>query len=666
MGDTSAKLAYLQSTANRIVKAVSVLYGTSENATLREAANALLVEAYGSAPQDTDYPADIAGKLEYLNETKQRIITAMDGLGYDVSGDITFREVANLLYESALEKQVEDFDVSSVPSYWGDDVKAALAYTMLLGDDYVHHLVTTDNHYNVNYRKSPSIMALLQSTGLFSRVINLGDITDSHTQAQADNVLSDYAPFIGNMLFAIGNHDDSGAGSESVLYPLVEDDETLQGNPETFNYYWDDATHKIRYIVYNSPNVASFTPIETWAKGVPDGWAVLILSHYAGMSFMSDFTQAEPISVGTRTPYAKNLRPFFMANDSKFFAGWIAGHEHTDSLAVDTPFGVIHQAVLNNDGHSNDAVPWPKTQGTATEQAVTIMSINPKTKTVKFYRIGAVTRFGRSFEYSYAKPPVGEGHWIPDYWINTTPDFATGTGDAGKRSFLWSELLPLQDENGNKLKYQVYSKSGVSAYWFYAIAMDENYTVTRVSTPQSRLGAFNIGNGNPPSGGGGQTGMPSDAKYAYIAVEWNSANIDASDLVLTDNPTLDTLVSQLGVNFANVTWRENKWVSYNSVTHTFTILDDTGTAVALYVIVNPGATYRLSVNDSGYTTTKPFCQIYGINRWRESSQILYQSKNKGSALPITFTVPETCGLICIGLGDAVGFTDKVVLEEVTT
>ena len=303
-------------------------------------------------------------------------------------------------------------------------------------------------------------MSLLQSTGLFGRVINLGDITDSHTQAQADAVLADYQPFAGNMLFAIGNHDDSGAGSASVLYPLIENDTSLQGTPETFNYYWDDATHKIRYIVYNSPNVASFTPVETWAKGVPDGWAVLILSHYAGMSFMSDFSQAEPVSAGTRTPYAKNLRPFFMANEGKFFAGWIAGHEHTDSLAVDTPFGIIHQAVLSNDGYSNDAAPWPKTGGTATEQAITIMSINPGTKDVKFYRIGKATSYGQRFGYSYAKPPAGQGHWIADYWINTTPDFASGTGDAGKRAFLWSELLPLYDENDDPIVYQAYSSSG--------------------------------------------------------------------------------------------------------------------------------------------------------------------------------------------------------------
>lgn len=604
----------------------------------------------------------IADKLDYLGKTKSRFMKAMSDLGYEVTSATTLRQAVDFLVEEAVRKQADDFDVSSLPEYWGDNVKDALAHVLILGDDYVHHLVTADNHYNINYRKSPDIMALLQDTGLFSRVINLGDVTDTHTQAQADNVLSDYAPFIGNMLFAIGNHDDSGAGSESVLYPLIEDDETLQGTPETFNYYWDDEDYKIRYIVYNSPNVASFTPIATWAKGVPDGWSVLILSHYAGMSFLSDYSQVEPVQAGTRTPYANNLRPFFMANDSKFFAGWIAGHEHTDSLAVDTPFGVIHQAVLNNDGHSNDAVPWPKTQGTATEQAVTIMSINPKAKIVKFYRIGAVTRYGRSFEYSYAKPPVGEGHWIPDYWINATPDFATGTGDAGKRSFLWSELLPLQDENGNKLMYQVYSKSGVSAYWFYAIALDENYTITRVSTTTSRLGAFNIGNGNPSSGGGSKPGMPTGAKFAYIAIEWNSENIDASDFVLTDNPTLETLVSQFGVSFSNVTWRENYWIS----TAPNVLQAESGTAVALYVIVNPGATYRLSVNDSGYTTTRPFCQIYGINRWRWSTTILYQSKGKGSALPITFTVPETCGLICIGLGDAVGFTDKIVLEEVTT
>ena len=280
---------------------------------------------------------------------------------------------------------------------------------------------------------------------------------------------------------------------------------------------------------------------------------------------------------------------------------------------------------------------------------------------MKFYRIGAVTRFGRSFEYSYAKPPVGEGHWIPDYWINTQWNFVQGTGDAGKRAFLWSELLPLMDENGNKLKYQVYSRSGVPAYWLYGLAMDETYTITRVSSGRRRLGAFNIGNGNP-SGGNNQTGMPTDAKFAYIAIEWNSENIDTSDLVLTDNPTLETLISQFGVSFANVVWLENYYIS--SAPSGLTA--DTGTAVALYVIVNPGAQYCLSVNDSGYTTTKPFCQIYGIDRWRESTRILYQSKGQGYALPITFTVPETCGLICIGLGDAVGYTDKVVLEEVTT
>lgn len=603
----------------------------------------------------------VVDKLNYLAATKDKFMQAMKMLGKDVD-ELTLREAVNLLYEDAIDRYADSLDVSTLPAYWEESVKDGLRHTLTLGDGYVHHLVTTDNHYNANYRKSPLIMQVLQSTGLYGRVVNLGDITDTHAQAQADNVLADYQPFLGNLLFAIGNHDDFDGGVNSVLYPLIKDDTSLQGSPETFNYYWDDTTHKIRYIVYNSvSNNSSFSTISGWAQGVEDGWSVLILSHYAGLPFMSDYSQTTPVKT-THSTFAKNLEYFFLSNHQKYLAGVISGHEHTDSLATAAPFEILHQAVLNNDGHSNDAKPWPKTSGTDTEQAVTIMSINPTTKDVRFYRIGKVTSYGRSWGYSYATS-AGSGHWIPDYWINSNNNFASGSSTTGKRAMLWSTILPTKDADGNAIRYQVYARNNETyPYWWYALATKSDGTKKRYSDGNVSNRAVNFG-----AGWGSQGRYTIDTEYEafFVAVEWNSDTISPDNIILTTNPTLEELVDTIGVDFDDAEWINDKYATFNPNSGNVGVSTDAGTATAQYIRVTPGATYRLDVDSEDYPRGALWMAIFGIDRWRWGKEIMRAQESWGVKLPITFTVPNDCGLVCISLGDMVGFTDKVKLEIVT-
>lgn len=384
----------------------------------------------------------LSEKLNYLAETKRRFYAAMDALGYGVTAETTFRDAVNLLYSETFDDEIAEYDYSLLPEYYVDPVKGALKYALMLGNGYIHHTIITDSHFPLNYNHSPLIAKTLQQTGLFSKLIHLGDIMDSYEGlATAESY---FGEFNGEMLFAIGNHEpySDSAKMAEIYNAFLSDFDDLQGTPEEFNYYWDDTTNHVRYIVFNNVNkTASWEknpPWLSWATSLPAGWTFLTLSHYPTLG-----------SLGYHAPRFAAL--------GLNFAGSVYGHQHYD--ASYNIFNGTHAITFLNDGttaqyNSNGTVNTtnPKIQNTANDAVVTIMSFNPTTKDVQFYRIGNHYEIPTVVSYKYN----AESKWLSRKYISGEGQIKDQTASEAVDEYTYNKLVSLKDGNGNAKRTYIY------------------------------------------------------------------------------------------------------------------------------------------------------------------------------------------------------------------
>lgn len=580
----------------------------------------------------------IADKLDYLEKTKSRFMKAMSDLGYEVTSATTLRRAVDYLVEEAVRKQAEDFDVSDLPEYWHESMRDALVHTMMLGDDYVHHLVTTDNHYNTNYKKSVTIQSLLWGTGLFSKVLNLGDLTDTHSAEQATNAIADYHDLYGdNLLFAIGNHDDFSS-DESLLLPLVENNAALQGDVQHFNYYLDDDENKIRYVVLNSPKGGETSTAVERVRTAPDGYHVMILTHYPFYWYRNDFWGEDDI----RDPWDiigdNGLLQTIMLNSVPFI-GVFSGHEHTDGFKDYLNFGLAAQVALNNDGTSNNAKPWPKTQGTNTEQAVTIVSVNTETCDVQFYRIGRTCSFGRNWSYNYGS--ALDAKFAKGVFLNSNKSISGGTA----KQFTYSGALPVRDGQGNLVNYYVINKSEAAIYWAYeflfASGEYKNRPSYEVSSPPGRIKVTRVNHYSAPA---------ATIDQFLFCIEIQNGDADADDFELISN--IEDY--NLGWDFGSVPWIDRLWW-YNGSSYD-------GYAGSKLINVTPGATYRITLDSD--VTCNYFCVMnMGVDGYKKNA--LYNSGGS-KFTQTTITIPTGCKYIVLSGENLSGNTNKVHMTEVTT
>lgn len=524
-----------------------------------------------------------------------------------------------------------DFDVSSLPDYWEDAVRNALVYTTALGDDYVHHLFTTDNHYDVNQKKSVDIQQLLWATGMYSKVICLGDITDGHTQTQADNVIADYEDYGDDFLLAIGNHDDFNSDS-SILLPLIEDNENLQGNDvQHFNYYLDDDENKIRYIVHNAPKSSDFSDKVALVTGAPSGYQCMILSHYPAYAYLSEFS--DPPSQAWDVIGDDGLFSSVLLNDEPFI-GFFCGHEHIDYHVDYLSAGIVHQMALSNDACSSvkDAVHYQKTVGTDTEQAITIVSVNTAKQKVKFYRIGMPTTYGRRWEYSYKKD-------ASEPTIKQLKLLGGGTITEGtKAQFAY---LPALD---NDKYYYLVNNGNTTVHWEYRLDYLNGAYVSRYShgwtfSPFAKVNARCV---VPPS--------TSSADQFLFGFETNETTGSLDDFELVTN--LDQY--DFGYDFDEVPWYDGKWYDGTG------LASYAGYAASDLIKVREGETYRFSVDISGWSTQYLHIAAMTGDGLRHSSLVYI---TKGSTSAASFTIPEGIKYIVISSDQLSGNTDKVQLVQ---
>ena len=373
-----------------------------ELATVKDALSDLDVETDKTLTVE-DKPADakavrdlaLTFDLEFDKEAEKIFLTLNGervGLGVDVSG---------LINPDAV-------NVDDLLIYFRSNVLDAVKHVQSMPKNTVHHVCVTDLHYNTNKRHSAAVCNLLMDSGLFDKLLILGDITDDNTQAQYDNFIADgWGNHNGEIVFALGNHD---IRTPSDGYPTYADfysdflSKAPYGDADTLSYVYTDTTHGIKYVVINTETITvseSDPQIQMIMNAVSDpNWTVFVLGHRNLGVLPDGITWSQSIGTGLT-----NAIKTAIESGSATLGGYICGHQHVDIFTpVDDKF--YHVTLLNDrfetqnyyDGYSVTSRPV----GTIDEHAISIISINSVSCEVEVYRIGAAYS-KRNWKYTYAR-----------------------------------------------------------------------------------------------------------------------------------------------------------------------------------------------------------------------------------------------------------------------
>ena len=466
-------------------------------------------------------------------------------------------------------------DLSDVESYFITDVVNAMNYVKELGTtNWVHHIITTDNHFVKNYGHSTAIVKAMQDSGYFSKVINLGDVSDTDAVADYTEAIANYGQFNGNMLFAIGNHDVQVADYETVFYNAFLSQSTdlvFEGGSTNFNYYWDDSVHHIRYIVFNYGSQSGGADYAiARMKDAPSGYSVITLCHYRNQIQNSALVPM----IGHQLNYIGNIN----------------GHHHID-IAETAYGGQYNDVTLSNDGWANDKEPYIKVDGTDRSQAITIMSINTTTKMVKFYRIGMPTSLGQNWQYTYVQGGSLE-YWESGYYWNL------GYLSASETCFYCTKLFPASDSGGN-ITYRFYSRTGAitRAYVIGMNASGDFETGQRLSAAASAIWN-NIGFLTKNASGTTPWKQAVVSFLLSVNSDGNIASVD--DIVVTTDPV------PLGVSYDNVTWESGNYINSSGVN----TADENGVLTYGFDIL-PSTTYHFYIDEADWSTSFMWAYLYG-------------------------------------------------------
>lgn len=295
--------------------------------------------------------------------TGSEIDTAYDYFGIEIFTGIeptTIGEVSEIFQQSCID---------------------AVEYLSSLDNGYYNYVVRADTHYPMNFCHSGMICNYLFSNAKINKFINLGDFLNDINIGDDgwETVVNDGTlKYKNQTLFAQGNHDSHiiplSAIEELLLPTSVHHAVDYTYNPP---YYWDDKKAKIRFVCIHHGSNFTTSEAVNWIRYRPAGYKWALLQHYSLGNNGSGWLHE-------------------LIDEESGFIGNFCGHEHLDSLDYfQTANGTnFHQMIFDTDGSGGQS-------DNINGQVITLLSINPTTENVKFYRIGRSTVYeSKQWEYT--------------------------------------------------------------------------------------------------------------------------------------------------------------------------------------------------------------------------------------------------------------------------
>ena len=275
---------------------------------------------------------------------------------------------------------IEPISIEEVNETFRSSCLEAMEYINSLDSGYANYIVLTDTHYATNFGHSANVSNYLYSSGKFDKLIHLGDLLNDTNVGESDwlnMVETNLLHFEKRWLFTQGNHDNHLSPLENATVYFEPSSVHYTINDMHNAYYYDNTKHKIRFLClhhYLYANSSIRNEVEEWIKYKPSGYKWAILEHYP----FNNGTWEESSCIGTETQsWLFNLIELYSG-----FIGNFCGHLHLDKHDVlNSGTKDFNQMVFDSDasgGRTDDI----------NGHVITIMSINPTTENVKFYRIG--------------------------------------------------------------------------------------------------------------------------------------------------------------------------------------------------------------------------------------------------------------------------------------
>lgn len=310
---------------------------------------------------------------------------------------------------------------SNVVSYYQSPTNSMYTSIASNGPDWTNILFITDMHSDLNQQHSQDIaLYLLRNSKIKFAVLN-GDFckhgyNETYYKAYTDKLLSSDQK---SKIFAtLGNHDaDIDNSYDYIPQARIASDfltgkSIVAGNFNEAYYYFDDSSKKVRYLFINTSNGADWLSASTdeiaWiatAVNLPDAsWSLMIFGH----ENLDDVSlSSHVITSGSDSMTCRNGAAVLSAvgQCNGTIIGYFCGHQHIDRTdVISAGSKSIHQTMMICDKLENepyyDNFSYPsRSSGNTSEQAISIISVNTKSKNVVIRRIGAGSSNGLSYTY---------------------------------------------------------------------------------------------------------------------------------------------------------------------------------------------------------------------------------------------------------------------------
>lgn len=328
--------------------------------------------------------------------------------------------------EAMIETLDDNVNPFRVPSYYFVEnyiqnriaaVKSKMIECMGHGDAFIF---ITDEHWSLNAQNSPKLINYISKNLNINKLFSGGDRGDNETYIDCAESLKKCFP--GRVYYTNGNHDYflPNTGSKLAYYLDMYNDDIRTDNAERNYGYIDNHRARVRYVILSaySPATESLAAnpgyeeaqinwLTSTALDVPDGWAVVVITHCV-------FVIGESTEVVSNISEAADLVTAldnYNANEASkgVVACVIQGHTHKDRVSA-TPGGIpIVSTACDKcdpwiDGAGVNREPWlaDRVRGTITEQAFDIVVLDKDERKLFFYRIGAQAMDGVGDEFGEA------------------------------------------------------------------------------------------------------------------------------------------------------------------------------------------------------------------------------------------------------------------------
>ena len=325
-----------------------------------------------------------------------------------------------------------DFDhysIENVVSYYRQETQSIKNEINALGEDWQTVIHITDTHGVGNKQNSQAIGLYLLANTTAKMIVLGGDYSaNDWSLAEYNQYMTPFfeSDYIDNIYAVFGNHEAFSDSSRNQSMPQIYQDfmtgKNVVGIPENLYFYFDDVNKKTRFMFINTSETHQYNLSDTQIEWIAANailpsaeWSIVVFGHENIIEQSISNYNIWIVGQGTPSQTDVNKKRHIMIQNAIMASnghvvGYFCGHQHIDLVSYKTiDDRKLYEATLmcdrfeNSYYYSDNPELYPETDrvaATSSEQALSVISFNTKTKNVIIRRIGAGRNKTMAFQYS--------------------------------------------------------------------------------------------------------------------------------------------------------------------------------------------------------------------------------------------------------------------------